>query len=136
MICRSDLIMVKSKRQQIAEAKKLLEDNGYTILPPEQTQVRTADFDEWWELYDLKCGRADCIRKWAKLTDEEKIACIEATPAYVASTPDKQFRKRPLTYLNQKAFYDEIIIRSTEQQQRQQRLNAAAELIAKYGKKD
>lgn len=123
-------------RKQIADAKRLLEANGYTVLHPEQTEIRTLDFDKWWEMYDLKCRRSDCIRKWAKMSDDEKKACIDATPAYVASTPDKQFRKRPLTYLNQKAYYDEVIVRDNKQQQRQQRLNEAAAIIAKYGKED
>ena len=126
--------MAKATRKQITDAKRLLEDNGYTVLPPEQTEVRTANFDEWWDLYDLKCGRSDCIKKWAKMTEEERRACIEATPAYVASTPDKQWRKRPLTYLNQKAWEDEIIERQTTDRQRQQRLREAAKLVAKYGK--
>lgn len=125
--------MAKATRKQIMDAKRLLEDSGWTVLPPEQTEVRTEDFDEWWDMYDLKCGRSDCIKKWAKLTEEERQDCIKATPAYVASTPDKQYRKRPLTYLNQKAFYDEIVIRDNKQQQRQQRLNEAAALVAKYG---
>ena len=97
-----------------------------TISPP--------GFEEWWDMYDLKCARKDCEKKWAKLTPKEQADCIAATPAYVASTPDKQFRKRPLTYLNQKAFYDEIIIRHTPEQQRQQRLTEVAERIAGYTK--
>ena len=91
-------------------------------------------FEYWWNLYDLKCGRGNCEKKWAKLTRKEKRKCIEATPAYVASTPDKQYRKRPITYLNQKAWNDEIIIRQTPQQQQQQRLAEVAERIAGYTK--
>ena len=136
MICRSDLTMVKSKRQQIAEAKKLLEDNGYTILPPEQTQVRTADFEDFWQAYQKKVDRNRCMKLWAKLSPADKKACLDAVPLYVESTPDVTYRKNPSTYLNNRSWENEIIIRQTEQQQRQQRLNAAAELIAKYGKKD
>ncbi len=91
-------------------------------------------FETWWEMYDLKCGRKDCLKKWMKMSLDEIQACINHTPAYVASTPDKQFRKRPLTYLNQKAFYDEIIVRHNPDQQRQQRLASAAERIAEYTK--
>jgi hypothetical protein len=69
-------------------------------------------FKKWWDMYDLKCGKENCIKKWNKLTTKERFDCIKATPAYVASTPDKQFRKRPLTYLNQKAWNDEIIPRN------------------------
>ena len=69
-------------------------------------------FDTWWKLYDLKVGKDTCFKKWVKLSLDEIDACIAATPAYVAATPDKQFRKRPLTYLNQKAWNDEIIPRN------------------------
>jgi hypothetical protein len=74
----------------------------------------TADqgFETWWKLYDLKVGKEKCMQKWAKMTVKDREACIAATPAYVASTPDKQFRKRPLTYLNQKSWNDEIIPRN------------------------
>lgn len=89
-------------------------------------------FGYWWNLYDLKCGRGTCEKKWAKLTPNEKRKCIEATPAYVVSTPDKQYRKRPITYLNQKAWNDEIIIRNSKDQQRSQRIAEAANLVAKY----
>jgi hypothetical protein len=69
-------------------------------------------FEYWWDLYDKKRGKEKCIKKWNQMTNDECIACISATSAYVASTPDKQFRKDPLTYLNQKAWNDEIIPRN------------------------
>lgn len=106
-------------------------------LTPEEVKMWSkinTRFDLWWEMYDLKCGKDKCMKKWEKLSEKEKEACLQATPAYVASTPDKQFRKRPLTYLNQKAWNDEIIIRHNPDQQRQQRLAAAAERIAEYTK--
>ena len=86
-----------------------------TPLTPEEVKMWSkinTPFDLWWEMYDLKCGKEKCMKKWEKLSEKEKEACIQATPAYVASTPDKQFRKRPLTYLNQKAWNDEIIPRN------------------------
>ena len=121
--------------KEIKAAIKLLEENGYTVLNPEQTEIQTAGFEQWWKIYDKKCGKSDCMKKWQKLTLEEQKACLAATPDYVASTPDKQFRKHPLTFLNQKAWNDEIIIRDTAEQKRQQRLAESAELVAKYGGK-
>ena len=69
-------------------------------------------FDVWWNLYDKKRGKEKCMAKWEKLSIEEKELCIEATPAYVSSTPDKAYRKDPLTYLNGKCWNDEIINRN------------------------
>ena len=68
-------------------------------------------FEEWWNLYDKKRGKEKCMAKWNKLSLEEKDACLNATPAYVASTPDKAYRKDPLTYLNGKCWNDEIIFK-------------------------
>ena len=66
-------------------------------------------FNKWWTLYDKKRGREKCLIKWKRMTGEEQFACIAATPAYVESTPDKAYRKDPLTYLNGKCWNDEII---------------------------
>ena len=93
------------------------------------------DFEEWWDLYDKKVERAKCEAKWKKLSTAEKRACIAATPVYVASTPDKQYRKNPQTYLNNKSWNDEIINYGTDnskEQQRRQRLIEAADLFAEY----
>ena len=69
-------------------------------------------FSDWWDLYDKKIDRAKCFSKWKKLTDDERRACIAATPAYVASTPDLQYRRHPATYLNNKSWENQIIPRN------------------------
>jgi hypothetical protein len=68
-------------------------------------------FEDFWNLYDKKRGRADAERKYSKLTFSEKEKIFETLPAYVASTPDPQYRKDPETYLNGKHWNDEIIIK-------------------------
>ena len=75
-------------KRQLNAAKKLLEGYGYTVLPPEETEVRTADFESFWEAYQKKVEKDKCIRIWAKMTKAEKEACMNAVPVYVASTPD------------------------------------------------
>lgn len=96
--------------------------------------VKAHSFNVWWDMYDLKCNRASCEKKWNKLTSKERYACLAATPAYVASTPDKQYRKRPLTYLNQKAWNDEIIPRNNGTNKPtldQQRTDKLADILTK-----
>jgi hypothetical protein len=67
-------------------------------------------FDEFWEMYDKKIGRADCEKKYSKLTETEKEQIFNHVPSYVASKPDKQFRMHPETYLNGKHWNDEIVM--------------------------
>ena len=79
-------------------------------------------FDDWWNAYDKKCGRKKAETRWNRLPSFEKIACMNATPAYVRATPDKAYRKHPLTYLNGECWNDEIIIKRSDEQQRLQSL--------------
>ena len=66
-------------------------------------------FDEFWSMYDKKQDRAKCEKKWHSLTDEERLLTMNHLPAYIESTPNKQYRKHPATYLNGEAWNNEVI---------------------------
>lgn len=66
-------------------------------------------FNDFWKLYDKKIDWEDCEKKWLKLNQSEKEKIIDHLPAYVESTPEKQYRKNPETYLNDRAWENEII---------------------------
>jgi hypothetical protein len=72
-------------------------------------------FDAFWELYDKKEGKKKSLAKWMKLTEKEIEQILQHVPKYVKSTPDVQFRKDPLTYLNGNNWEDEIINRTPKQ---------------------
>jgi len=71
-------------------------------------------FDDFWNLYDKKANRLKCEKKWNTLSDVERESVMKHLPRYVSSTPDKQFRKNPLTYLNNSGWEDEVL-KTTEQ---------------------
>lgn len=73
-------------------------------------------FEAFWNLYDKKVGREKAKKLWEKLSKKEKRDCMEYTPAYVASTSEKCFRKNPETFLRNKSWNDEIIIRNEHRQ--------------------
>lgn len=75
-------------------------------------------FEDWFLWYDNKIGKDKANKAWNTLTDQEKQLALSSVKNYVLSTPDKQFRKHPTTYLNQKSFNDEIITRNTNSQSR------------------
>jgi hypothetical protein len=67
-------------------------------------------FDVFWDLYDKKRGDKDkLIKKWALLKPIDREEIIKHIPLYKLSQPDKNFRKDPQTYLNNKSWKDEII---------------------------
>lgn len=80
-------------------------ENGYII----DIHNDEASFEYWWNLYDKKRGKRKAFLKWKALPLYKRRDCILATPAYVKSTPDPQFRKDPQTYLNNESYYDEFI---------------------------
>jgi hypothetical protein len=83
-------------------------------------------------MYGKKIDRAKCEKKWEKLSFAEKQAYIAATPAYVASTPDLQFRRHPMTYLNNKSWENQIIPRNNGTDKptiEQQRINKLASIL-------
>ncbi len=67
------------------------------------------DFDVFWNLYDKKVGRKKCIQKWKRIKEADKLLIIHHLPDYVKSTPEKQYRKNPETYLNGECWHDEVI---------------------------
>ncbi len=68
-----------------------------------------AKFNIFWDQYDKKTGRPKCYKKFISLKNSDIEHILKHVPEYVQSTPDKKFRKNPLTYLNNESWNDEII---------------------------
>jgi uncharacterized protein YdaU (DUF1376 family) len=83
-------------------------------IKEKESKVNIIDdsFEEWWFSYDKKTGKEKAFNKWKILLPQEKDLALSVVHKYVQSTPDKQFRKHPTTYLNNKSFNDEIIERT------------------------
>lgn len=113
-----------------ATTGKYYKESVAFVEKPTGDKVINPTFENWWLLFGKKRGKKRAEAKWNKLSLQDKIDCINATPAYVASTPDKQYRCDPLTYLNGERWKDEIIIQvSNEQQRNIQEAQRAANLI-------
>ena len=100
--------------QSQCEGNAIKENKGNEINESKVNKVNILDsaFDEWWNIYDKKISKDKAIAKWNILTSIEKQLALKIVQEYVNSTPDKTFRKDPTTYLNNKSFNDEIIIRN------------------------
>lgn len=69
-------------------------------------------FKSFWDLYDKKVNAGKCEPKWNKLKDSDRTAIMEYIPKYKEAQPDKQYRKNPEVFLNNKSWNDEIIGKS------------------------
>ena len=105
---------------QIQKAIILLRKNGYQVLPPKEDssqvineyhdKIEDLSFEHVWNLYQKKRGdKAKPKKKWEKLSVADRQAALRHIPLYVASTPDKQYRKDFGTYINNSSWNDEII---------------------------
>lgn len=65
-------------------------------------------FESFWNLYDKKKGKANALKEWLKLTDEEINLIFDHVPKLTRAT-EQQYRKDPERYLKHKAFLDEVI---------------------------
>ena len=83
----------------------------------EKEKQLNISFDTFWNLYDKKVSKDKCEIKWNKLTDKEREDIINHIPKYKSATPDKQFRKDPETYFNNKTWRDEIINSNSQPKQ-------------------
>ena len=98
----------KERKEKKRKEKEII--NNTMVMP-----VINILFNIFWDLYDKKIGKVENIKsQWIKLTEEERTLAIEHIPKYKISQPDKQYRKDPATYLNNKSFNDEIIIRNEQ----------------------
>jgi len=102
---------LKANQSQLEEKRREEKREEKKRVNKEKTACaeKEALFFNFWETYDKSRNKEKVKNKFFKLKNEEIEKIFETLPAYVKSTPDKKYRKDPLTYLNQKTFEDEII---------------------------
>ena len=82
-----------------------------TVIVNDTVNVTVKDiysFDEFWSTYDKSVDKQKCKTKFEKLSHEVKLKIKEVLHLYIQSTPDKQFRKNPQTWLNGQCWNDEV----------------------------
>jgi len=99
----------KQSKAKLAESKSVSDSDNKS-----NKELTNDRFSEFWDMYDKKKDSVKCKSKFAKLTKQEIELLFEKLPAYINSTPDKQFRKNPYSWLNGKCWNDEIIQSSLE----------------------
>jgi len=83
---------------------------------PEESRAETEQskidsrFDDFWIMYDKNVNKPKCKAKFERLSKKSVDTIFNTLPKYINSTPDKQFRKAPLVYLNNDCWNDEIVI--------------------------
>lgn len=53
--------------KEIQQAIDLLLQHGYEVTPPQSEEELNNEFECWWNMYDKKCGKIRCLRKWVNM---------------------------------------------------------------------
>lgn len=70
-----------------------------------------SDFDFFWDLYDKKVGdKNKLLKKWNQIPESEHEKIFNHVRKYKNAQPEKQFRKNPETYLDNKSWNDEVVL--------------------------
>lgn len=100
-----------------------LSDNGRPELETkrneEETETETKaasghvsvwpSFEDFWNAYDKKVDRPKTEKKWNSINQGAREKIMQHLEQYIRGTPDVQYRKNPLTYLNNESWNNEII---------------------------
>lgn len=108
----------KQKVANVADNKNKTKNKNKNDSDKEVTSelVVIDRFNEFWDLYAKKTDSSKCKAKFAKLTKVEIDLLFDQLPHYIKSTPDKQYRKNPITWLNGKCWNDEVMINTNVKQ--------------------
>ncbi len=94
-------------KEENKEHKRDIKGNSNNDPNPDPNTLDN-EFDKFWDTYGKKTDKKKCFEKFKKLNPESKILISKTLADYVKSTPDKQYRKNPLTYLNGECWKDEV----------------------------
>lgn len=104
---------LKTKEENISISYDNHMETETETITINKTKDINIDFEFFWDFYDKRVGDKTKIKKkWDKLTDLEREKAFNFIEAYKICQPDKQFRKNPETFLNNKSWNDEIIERN------------------------
>ena len=73
-----------------------------------EKEKRLFDFETFWKTYDKMEGKKKALEKFLKLPQKDVDKILTVVKNYVVSTPDKKYRKNPLTWLNGENWNDQI----------------------------
>ncbi len=67
-------------------------------------------FDDFWKLYPRKVAKAEALKAWGKVSEEDRVKAVEALPNHCRlwDDKDKQYIPHAATWLRGLRWEDEI----------------------------
>ncbi|MEY2868251.1 MAG: hypothetical protein RIR01_675 [Bacteroidota bacterium] len=105
-ICNYESYQGERNADETPVKRKRNSDETQTTPIEERKENKEILFNDFWKIYDKQIDRKKCLEKFLKLKDQEIKLIFENLPNYILNTPDKQFRKNPSTWINNKCWND------------------------------
>ena len=116
----------------------LLNPDSLLLIPESKSNDRLLGFEDFWSAYDHKKSKPLAQKAWKQIGVDDGLlsTILHAVHAYVRNTPDKQYRKHPATWLNQKCWEDEITESKPVETEKERKTREFYEQIYGKGVKD
>lgn len=89
----------------VKQAIALLRGLGYSVSPPQHEDEL---FSEFWTMYGKKVDRRKALQKWNRLSMKDRRFILDYLPRYIEATPDIQYRRNPVTFLNNRSWENDL----------------------------
>lgn len=89
----------------VKQAIALLRGLGYSVSPPQHEDELFAEF---WAMYGKKVDRRKALQKWNRLSMKDRRFILDYLPRYIEATPDIQYRRNPVTFLNNRSWENDL----------------------------
>lgn len=109
-----ETLSVGGKETCMGGGKETLPNKDSLYKDINNKDIKEKLFESFWDLYDKKVEKDTCKKKFIKLDLPVIEKILQVVPNYVLTTPDKQYRKNPETWINNKCWDDELILRLPE----------------------
>lgn len=74
-----------------------------------ENNIKIAEFEKWWNLYNKKVGKKEALQYWIKkINHSDFIDIFNHTRKYIVKN-EKQYRKDPIRYFRRETWKDEIV---------------------------
>jgi hypothetical protein len=83
-------------------------NNPFGLHESTDDDLFTESFNKFWDAYDWKVDKERCEREWSLLNEEERTQSIKQAKVFRKITVDSGYPVRPLTYLTNKRFNDDL----------------------------
>jgi hypothetical protein len=112
--CRQMSASASKQRQSSAKSAVSVSDtvsgsDNELILSGDVSPDSVFSFEQFWKAYGKPIDRTKCETKFKKIKTADIELIKEKLPGYITATPDAQFRKNPLTWLNGSCWLDEAV---------------------------